>query len=497
MLKYKFRNNDTGYETISSKSGKVDYLSILIASVIFYILLLATYAMLSLASLVSIAFAAGLVLYHLASRRTHTQHKHGRHLPSIFSLSIIFLPFLIGFVIAIEGYSLWQSPLLIIILAGLSITFWTNMLTVPLSVYSKHKELKEKEPLKYPRLTVLVPAYNEEKVIARTIESLLEEEYPNKEIVVIDDGSTDSTLDVANRYCKKAKVLHKENGGKASAINYGLAFANGEIIVVVDADTIVGRGALKGMARGFRNENVAAVAGDIKVRNRTNWLTWCQALEYVVSIQVVRRAFDFFGAVTVVPGALGAFRRHVFEQSGNYDKDTIVEDFDQTIKALKSGQIVKATTEALAYTEAPNTLRDFYKQRIRWYRGNIQTFLKHSDALTNPRYGVLYKLSFPFMLISMLIIPALGMVVWGSVVFAVLEGQGLLVLMMLILFATLQSLITLLAVRIDGEDLRLVAYSIFFVLGYKQIIDILLIKSALDILFKRRVGWTSVQRIGV
>src|SRR2546428_517778 len=145
----------------------------------------------------------------------------------------------------------------------------------------------------YPSLSVLVPAYNEEKVIARTIEGLLETEYPKKEIIVIDDGSKDKTLEIASSYKSKVKVLHKENGGKASALNYGIAFAGGDIVVIVDADTIVGRQALKQVVKGFgRDEKVAAVAGNIKVRNRKNWITWCQALEYVAGIEIIRRAFD-------------------------------------------------------------------------------------------------------------------------------------------------------------------------------------------------------------
>jgi cellulose synthase/poly-beta-1,6-N-acetylglucosamine synthase-like glycosyltransferase len=420
-----------------------------------------------------------------------------KHLPSLFFMTFLLLPFVFGGIIALEAYGVGVSLFPLVVAAGLTITFWNNFLTIPLALYHKSFEAYEEPQLVYPPLSIILPAYNEEKVLARTIEALLEADYPNKEIIVVDDGSTDRTLEVASRYEKAGvKVYHKENGGKFSALNYGLKFSKGEIIATVDADSIVGRSALKEMVKKFHNPNVAAACGNIKVLNRVNWLTRCQALEYIVSINIIRRAFDVFGAVTVVPGALGAFRKGVLEAGGLYDKDTLTEDFDVTIKALKAGSIVQASSYALAYTEAPQTLKDLYKQRMRWYRGNFQTILKHRDALTNPRYGFLQRLGFPFFLISMIFIPFAGMVVLASAIVALIEGAYVFVASMLLLFTILQSLVSLLAIEMDEEDIRLVAYAAFFVVGYKHLIDVFTIKALFDVLFKRRVGWTRAERIG-
>ena len=180
----------------------------------------------------------------------------------------------------------------------LTLSFWQTMLFVPLAIRSAYRDSLISEPKVYPSMSILIPAYNEEKVIKNTIESIIQSDYPKKEIIVIDDGSKDRTLEIAKQYKNEIKVLHKENGGKASALNHGLLFTKGEIIVIVDADTIIGRNALKSIAKGLSDEKVAAVAGNIKIRNKVNWLTWCQALEYLSAIQIMRRALDYFGAIT-------------------------------------------------------------------------------------------------------------------------------------------------------------------------------------------------------
>jgi hypothetical protein len=318
------------------KTARLDHVQIILVCAIFSVLFYTVYLMNTDLTMISLAFAAFIMFYQLFSARgkLYSKFKYAKKMPAPFAIIMIVLPIVLASVASYEGYSVWQSPNRIIILWGMTITFWSTMMFVPLAIYSKYKEETMPEPVVYPWISVLVPAYNEEKVIARTIEGLLETDYTDKEIIIIDDGSKDKTLEVANKYKNKVKILHKENGGKASAMNYGLAFAKGEIVIIVDADTIIGRQALKQMVKGFGNDkDVAAVAGNIKVRNRVNWLTWTQALEYVAGIEIVRRAFDYFGSITIVPGALGAFRKSVLEGVGSYHKDTLVEDFDATIRS--------------------------------------------------------------------------------------------------------------------------------------------------------------------
>ena len=480
---------------------KLDPVLILISCVIFAFLILAPYALVAGFSTGAMILGGFLVIYQLfdARRWSKSKFRRKKHLPGIFPILLLVLPFVFGGVLAYEGYTLWNSGYRAVILWGFTITFWSVMLMVPLSLYSKYKEEQIRYPPHYPTITVIIPAYNEEKVIANTIESVLEADYTKKEIIVVDDGSKDKTLQIANRYERDGvKVLHKENGGKATALNYGISFANGEIIAVLDADTIIGKTALKETAKVFEDdENVSAVAGNIKVRNRVNWLTWCQALEYVAGLQIARRAFDMFGAITIVPGALGSFKKSVIQEAGGYDKETVVEDFDTTVKVLKSGMVVRGTTKAIAYTEAPKALIDFYKQRKRWYRGNLQVVVKHRNALTNPRFGFLQRLAFPYMVLSMIILPIVGFFVLGSAILAIIQGDYMFVIGSFGFFIILQYLLTSLAVRIDGDDPKLILFSVFFVFGFKQILDFILLRQALEQLFGKKARWTSAKRIGL
>jgi cellulose synthase/poly-beta-1,6-N-acetylglucosamine synthase-like glycosyltransferase len=232
------------------------------------------------------------------------------------------------------------------------------------------------------------------------------------------------------------------------------------------------------------------------VRNRVNWITKCQALEYLTGIQVIRRAFDSFGSITVVPGALGAFKKSCISGTGSYGKETIVEDFDQTIKLLKAGLITQGSIKAVAYTEAPATLGDFVKQRKRWYRGNIQVLKRHSDALTNPRFGYLQKLALPYLFLGMIITPIIGFTALANVVFGILNGDGWWVLEAAGIFTVVHYLMSALAIRIDNEDPKLLIYAGFLLFGFKQIVDFLLLKALLEQLMGKKAVWTSARRIG-
>ena len=481
---------------------KHDPVLILLAATIFIFLFSGAYILLPGFSVAAMLLGGFLVMYQLLdAKRTSTEkYRHAKwHVPAVFPMLLLILPFVLGGILAYEGYTAWESAYRAIILWGLTLIFWSTLLMVPLAVYSKNIESQVPTTPNTPIVSIIIPAYNEEKVIGNTIESTLEIVYPNKDIIVVDDGSKDNTLQIAKRYENEGvKVLHKENGGKATALNYALTFAKGEIIAVLDADTLASRNSITEIVKIFENDkDIAAVAGNIKVRNKVNWITWCQALEYVAGIQIARRAFDLFGAITIVPGALGSFRKSVLMESGAYDKETIVEDFDTTIKILKSGMIVRGTTKSVAYTEAPNTVMDFYKQRKRWYRGNLQVITKHRNALTNPRFGFLQKLAFPYMLIAMIVLPITGFIVLGSAILAIIEGDYVFVLVSFGFFIVLQYLMTALGVRIDGDDPKLILFSIFFNFGYKQLLDYILLRQAIAQLFKRKASWTSAKRIGL
>lgn len=482
---------------ITRDKTRADPVLVLFASMIFALLIFASYAMFSYLSIIAISIAGVITFYHIISKRQpQTQYHYGRRGASLYSMILIALPFVLGSIISYDGYANgFMSIVETIFLWGLTISFWQTMLFVPLAIKSISKESFLKDPDVFPKISVLVPAYNEEKVMRTTIEALLATNYPDKEIIAIDDGSKDDTLKIMSEYKDRIKVVHKENGGKASALNAGLVYATGDIVTIVDADTIIGNSALLHIAKSFTNENVAAVAGNIKIRNRINILTWCQALEYLSGIQIMRRGLDYFGAITIVPGALGAFRKSSLEAAGTYHKETLVEDFDATIKVLRSGMTVSGSNNAIAYTQCPQKLKDFYKQRKRWYRGNLQVLKRHSDVLLNPRFGYLQRFAYPLLVIHMLVIPSVSMLVLGFTIYQLVIGNFAYVAFVLGMYIALQHLLSAMAVRMDRDDKKMILYSVFLVIGYKQIVDFLQLKAVIEEMFGLKAKWTSAQRV--
>ncbi len=261
-----------------------------------------------------------------------------------------------------------------------------------------------------PRVAVLIPAYNEEKVIERTIQGALDSDYPNLRVVVIDDGSKDRTLEIVRRAfaaeeaAGKVWILTKPNGGKAEALNFGLEhIGDAEIFVGIDADTIIAPDAIVRMVPHFLNPKVAAVAGNAKVGNRVNlWTRW-QALEYITSQNFERRALNTMGAVSVVPGAIGAWRTEAVREAGGFHVDTVAEDADLTMALLRNGYRVEYEDLALAFTEAPTTASALMRQRFRWSFGILQAIFKHKGVFA--RKGALGLVALPNILIFQILLP--------------------------------------------------------------------------------------------
>ena len=236
-----------------------------------------------------------------------------------------------------------------------------------------------------PTVVVLIPAYNEEKVIERTIQGALDSDYPNLRVIVIDDGSKDRTLEISRRAfaaeeaAGRVLILTKPNGGKAEALNFGLEHIGAaEFFVGIDADTIIAPDAISRLVPHFLNPKVGAVAGNAKVGNRVNlWTRW-QALEYITSQNFERRALNTMGAVSVVPGAIGAWRTRAVREAGGYHLDTVAEDADLTMALLRNGYRVEYEDLALAFTEAPTSASALMRQRFRWSFGILQAVFKHA-----------------------------------------------------------------------------------------------------------------------
>ncbi|MFX1362968.1 MAG: glycosyltransferase, partial [Promethearchaeota archaeon] len=257
------------------------------------------------------------------------------------------------------------------------------------------------------RVSIIVPAYNEEKVIEKTINSLINLTYDSKEVIIVDDGSKDDTLKIVQRIAGQSpiRVFSKPNGGKWSALNEGIKHSKGEIIVCIDADTILDKGAIQRLLPHFDDPKIGAIAGNVKVGNRKKILTKLQALEYVSSINIQRRSESFFKKITVVPGPLGAFRKSVIEEVGMYDGNTYAEDAELTLRILKAGYEIKYEPRAIGYTEAPETVTDLAKQRYRWYRGLLQAMTKHKDMLFNSKYGSTGWFMIPWIFFNGVIFP--------------------------------------------------------------------------------------------
>ncbi|MFY9745811.1 MAG: glycosyltransferase [Acidobacteriaceae bacterium] len=275
-----------------------------------------------------------------------------------------------------------------------------------------------------PQVAVVIPAYNEEKVIVRTIRSVLKSDYPNLRVIVVDDGSLDRTFDVAREaYPKEVEdgrllVLSKPNGGKAEALNLGLDHVEEEIYVGIDADTVIARDAVSKLVRHFADPRVGAVAGNAKVGNRINlWTRW-QALEYITSQNFERRAMDLFNVVTVVPGAIGAWRTGAVKKAGRYPVNTVAEDADLSMSLLEDRYKVIYDDHALAFTEAPATARSLMRQRFRWSFGILQAVFKHRGAARTNRAMGFFAL--PNILIFQILLPLVSpfidiMFAWGVV----------------------------------------------------------------------------------
>jgi cellulose synthase/poly-beta-1,6-N-acetylglucosamine synthase-like glycosyltransferase/peptidoglycan/xylan/chitin deacetylase (PgdA/CDA1 family)/spore germination protein YaaH len=259
-----------------------------------------------------------------------------------------------------------------------------------------------------PFVSVIVPAYNEELVIKNTINSLLASDYSNYEIIVVDDGSTDRTSEIVKQHFStdsRVTLIAATAGGKAAALNVGLRYAKGEIVIALDADTLFATQTIGALAHRFYDPKMGAVAGNAKVGNRINIVTRWQALEYITSQNMDRRAFASLNCITVVPGAVGAWRRELIEQAGGFQSDTLAEDQDLTLQIRRQGHNIGYEEDAIAWTEAPDRLSTLAKQRFRWAFGTLQCMRKHIDALFRPRYGFLGFIALPNVWIFQILFP--------------------------------------------------------------------------------------------
>lgn len=246
------------------------------------------------------------------------------------------------------------------------------------ALMAKHR-LDELTSNYYPKVSIIMPAYNEEVVLAEALGHMYTLDYPDYEIVFVDDGSSDNTLVLAHEIASRnpavpTQVICQPNGGKSKALNTGLIHANGDLVLCVDTDSKIDPQSLRAGVSHFLDQKVAAVGGFVSVANRGLWVTEIQHFEYLLAIQFSRRAFSLFGAVTVVPGPIGMFRKSVLLEMGGYNTSgkSFAEDAELTIRMLANSWKIVSDERMISVTEAPETYNAFFRQRYRWIRGMYQ-----------------------------------------------------------------------------------------------------------------------------
>ncbi|MBL0940366.1 MAG: glycosyltransferase [Gemmatimonadaceae bacterium] len=364
-----------------------------------------------------------------------------------------------------------------------------------------------------PMVTVLIPAYNEGRVIARTINSVLEQAYPSFEVVVIDDGSRDDTAEAARATTSdpRVRVLTQANAGKAAALNLGIGAATGEVIVVIDADTILASDALTHLVYPLADKRVGAVAGNAKVGNRVNLVTRWQAVEYVTSQNLDRRAFVLLNCITVVPGAIGAWRRDAVVQAGGFRTDTLAEDQDLTLTLLRAGHRVALADRAIAYTEAPETFGALLKQRFRWSFGTLQCAWKHRAAVGRRSSGALGFVGLPniwlFQLLFPLLAPAADIALIAMLVRLAVEAPALgwyaawdharPVALLYALFLAIDTLTAFIGVAFERGESRSQALLVPLQrVMYRQVLYVALVKAMRAALKGWNPSWGKLERTG-
>ncbi|MGC6328334.1 polysaccharide deacetylase family protein [Rhizorhabdus sp. FW153] len=418
---------------------------------------------------------------------------------------------LFGF-LALAGKTL---GILLIVAIGLGIAR-ALLMTVLALVQARRPGPPDAQPHLVPAfVSVLIPAYNEDKVIEASVRRVLGSQGPRIEVIVIDDGSTDRTgRIVADAFGLDPRVtlLSLPNGGKARALNEGLRLAKGEVVIALDADTQFEADTIARLTRWFADPSIGAVAGNAKIGNRVNLVTRWQALEYVTAQNLERRALAALGAVTVVPGAVGAWRRAALDEVGGYPHDTLAEDQDLTIAIRRAGWNVACDADAIAWTEAPDSFRALFRQRYRWAFGTLQCLWKHRGIFLTGRPRGLALVGLPqawlFQIGLGLVSPLIDLALIVSIAdtlfrtanhgFAMMEQDLRTMFAFWLAFAAIDASCAWVAYRLDGREgrfplLRLLAQRF----GYRQLLYAVVLKAVMSALRGPRVAWGKLDRSGV
>ncbi len=265
------------------------------------------------------------------------------------------------------------------------------------------KEYLEIKKQNWPSTTIIVPCWNESKTVINTVNSLLNLDYPKDKLIimVIDDGSTDDTLKVLNIFKNnpQVQVHHKKNGGKYTALNFGIENSKSDLVGCLDADSFVHKDALKNMIPYFENQKIMAVVPAIKIHKANNVIQQMQNVEYNWSI-FVRKILTYVNSLHITPGPFTIFRRKVFDQIGIYKHAYLTEDLEMALRMQENHFKIANSHRSFVFTVPPNTIKTLYKQRLRWAYGFIKNMIDYKHMLFKREYGELSMFILPFGVLS-------------------------------------------------------------------------------------------------
>jgi cellulose synthase/poly-beta-1,6-N-acetylglucosamine synthase-like glycosyltransferase/peptidoglycan/xylan/chitin deacetylase (PgdA/CDA1 family) len=350
-------------------------------------------------------------------------------------------------------------------------------------------------PVRAP-VTVIVPAYNEAAGIEATLRSIVASRHP-AEVIVVDDGSTDRTASIVDSLALPGvRLIRQRNAGKAAALNTGLAAARTELVVMVDGDTVLERDTVGRLAAHFADPRIGAVSGNAKVGNRRGLLGRWQHIEYVIGFNLDRRMYDVLACMPTVPGAVGAFRRSAVLALGGVATDTLAEDTDLTMALERAGWRVTYEERAVAWTEAPASLSQLWKQRYRWCYGTLQAVWKHRRALVERGpAGRLGRRGLPYLLLFQVILPIMAPIVDVAAILGFLTGDGSTVWFWLT-FLAMQAIPGVVAFHLDGERLAPLLALPLQQFVYRQLMYLVVIQSVATALSGVRLPWHKLERHG-
>ncbi|MDX6668971.1 MAG: hypothetical protein QOK04_2351, partial [Solirubrobacteraceae bacterium] len=348
-----------------------------------------------------------------------------------------------------------------------------------------------------PPVSIVVPAYNEAVGIERAVRSLAESDYPELEVIVVDDGSVDGTGELVEQLAlHRVEVIRQPNTGKSGALNRGIAAASHAVIVTVDADTLFEPATLASLVQPLAAPEVGAVAGNTKVGNRQGLLGRWQHIEYVMGFNLDRRLYDVLRCMPTVPGAIGAFRREALEQAGGFSAATLAEDTDLTIAIGRAGWRVVYAEDARAWTEAPASLGALWRQRYRWSFGTMQAAWKHRAALWRRGQERIGRVGLPYLALFQVALPLLAPLIDLFALYGLIFLDPLPVLAYWLAFNALQLALATYAFRLDHEPLRPLWAMPLQQFVYRQLMYLVVIESVISAALGTRLRWQHLERTG-